>query len=84
MKALRGTFAEKTRARSSPPGSTSFFTATAISPKRARSSAETPELGGDALRRAEAALKCVAGGPQPFDAAAGRAELEALLATAPA
>jgi beta-N-acetylhexosaminidase len=46
--------------------------------------AETPELKGEALRRAEAALKCVAGGPKAFDAAAGRAELEALLATASA
>ena len=34
--------------------------------------------------RAEAALKCIADGPQAFDATAGRAELEALLATAPA
>jgi len=41
-------------------------------------------LKGEALRRAEAALKCVASGPQAFDVAAGRAELETLLATAPA
>ena len=37
----------------------------------ARAVAEaTPELAGASLRRAEAALKRVAGGPQPFDAAA--------------
>jgi beta-N-acetylhexosaminidase len=81
MKALRGTFAEKTRAI--------FAAGLDIvlhcngDPVEAREVvAETPELKGEALRRAEAALKRVADGPQPFDAAAGRAELEALLAPA--
>ncbi len=83
MKALRGTFAEKTRAI--------FAAGLDIvlhcngDPTEAREVvAETPELKDEALRRAQAALKCVAGGPQAFEAAAGLAELEALLATAPA
>jgi beta-N-acetylhexosaminidase len=81
MKALRGSFTEKTRAI--------FAAGLDIvlhcngDPVEAREVvAETPELKGEALRRAEAALKRVADGPQPFDAAAGRAELEALLAPA--
>ncbi|MGD1014937.1 MAG: beta-N-acetylhexosaminidase [Roseiarcus sp.] len=46
----------------------------------ARAVAESaPELAGAALRRAEAALARVAAGPQPFDVAAGRAELAASL-----
>ena len=40
--------------------------------------AETPELSGKALQRAEQALAS-RGAPQPFDRVAGRAELEALM-----
>ncbi|HZR77186.1 beta-N-acetylhexosaminidase [Bradyrhizobium sp.] len=40
--------------------------------------AETPELSGNALQRAEQALAS-RGAPQPFDRVAGRAELEALM-----
>jgi beta-N-acetylhexosaminidase len=42
----------------------------------------TPELTGASLRRAEAALATIAGGAQPFDVEAGRAELAAAIATA--
>jgi beta-N-acetylhexosaminidase len=37
----------------------------------------TPELAGESLRRARAALATIAGGAQPFDVEAGRAELAA-------
>ena len=83
MKALRGTFAEKTRAIFAA-GLDIVLHCNGDLTEAREVVAETPELKGEALRRAEAALKCVAGGPQAFDAAAGRAELEALLATAPA
>jgi beta-N-acetylhexosaminidase len=83
MKALRGTFAEKTRAIFAAGLDIVLHCNGDLAEARAVV-AETPELKGEALRRAEAALKCVAGGPKAFDAAAGRAELEALLATASA
>ncbi len=83
MKALSGTFAEKTRAIFAA-GLDIVLHCNGDLAEAREVAAQTPELKGDALRRAEAALTCVAGGPQPFDAAAGRAELEALLATAPA
>ena len=35
----------------------------------------SPELAGESLRRAEAALARIAGGPRPFDVAEGRARL---------
>ena len=45
----------------------------------ARAVAEgAPELAGHSLRRAEAALARIAGGPQSFDVEAGRAELTAM------
>ena len=43
--------------------------------------AETPELSGKALQRAEQALAS-RGAPQPFDRGAGRAELEAVMVRA--
>ena len=47
----------------------------------ARAVAESaPELAGEPLRRARAALAAIAAGPDPFDAEAGRAEFAALLA----
>ena len=83
MKALGGSFAERTRAVFAAGLDIALHCNGDLAEARAVV-AETPELKGEALRRAEAALKRVAGGPQAFDAAAGRAELEALLATAPA
>ena len=83
MKALKGSFAEKTRAIFAA-GLDIVLHCNGDLSEAAQVVAETPELKGEALRRAEAALKCVAGGPQAFDAAAGRAELDALLGTAPA
>jgi len=83
MKALKGTFAEKTRAIFAA-GLDIVLHCNGDLAEAREVVAQTPELKGEALRRAEAALKCVAGGPQAFDAATGRAELEALLATAPA
>jgi beta-N-acetylhexosaminidase len=83
MKALGGSFAERTRAVFAAGLDVALHCNGDLTEARAVV-AETPELKGEALRRAVAALKRVAGGPQPFDAAAGRAELEALLATAPA
>jgi beta-N-acetylhexosaminidase len=43
--------------------------------------AETPELSGTALARAERALAS-RGSPQPFDRAAARAELDAMMVRA--
>jgi beta-N-acetylhexosaminidase len=83
MKALSGTFAEKTRAIFAA-GLDIVLHCNGDLVEAREVAAHTPELKGDALRRVEAALTCVAAGPQPFDAVAGRAELEALLATAPA
>jgi len=82
MKALRGTFAEKTRAIFAA-GLDIVLHCNGDLAEAREVVAETPELKGEALRRAAAALNRVAGGPQPFDPAAGRAELEALLASAP-
>jgi len=82
MKALAGTFVEKTRAIFAAGLDIVLHCNGDLTESREVAS-ETPELEGDALRRAEAALACVAGGPQSFDAAAGRAELDALLAAAP-
>jgi len=45
--------------------------------------AASPELAGESLRRAEAALARAAGGPQPLDIEAARAELAGLLESAP-
>ena len=83
MKALGGSFEERTRAAFAAGLDVALHCNGDLTESRAVV-AETPELTGKALRRAEAALKRVAGGPQAFDAAAGRAELEALLATGPA
>jgi beta-N-acetylhexosaminidase len=83
MKALRGSFAEKTRAIFAA-GLDIVLHCNGDLTEASEVVAETPELKGEGLRRAEAALKWIAGGPQAFDAAAGRADLEALLATAPA
>jgi beta-N-acetylhexosaminidase len=83
MKALRGSFTEKTRAIFAA-GLDIVLHCNGDLAEARQVVAAAPELKGEALRRAEAALNCVAGGPQAFDAAAGRAELEALLATAPA
>ncbi len=83
MKALGGSFEQRTRAVFAAGLDVALHCNGDLAEARAVV-AETPELKGEALRRAEAALKRVAGGPLAFDAAAGRAELEALLATAPA
>jgi beta-N-acetylhexosaminidase len=83
MKALGGSFEERTRAVFAAGLDVALHCNGDLTESRAVV-AETPELTGKALRRAEAALERVAGGSQAFDAAAGRAELEALLATAPA
>jgi len=64
MKALRGTFAEKTRAIFAAGLDIVLHCNGDLAEARAVV-AETPELKGEALRRAEAALKCVAGGPKP-------------------
>ena len=58
----------------------SRFIATARWPRLARSRNRAPELAGEPLRRARAALAAIAAGPDPFDAEAGRAEFAALLA----
>jgi beta-N-acetylhexosaminidase len=82
MKALGGSFGERTRAVFAAGLDVALHCNGDLTEARAVV-AQTPELTGEALRRADAALARVAGGPQTFDAAAGRAELEALLATAP-
>jgi beta-N-acetylhexosaminidase len=42
----------------------------------------SPALDGDALRRAEAALRCIRHEPEPFDPVDARARLDAVLAVA--
>jgi len=83
MKALSGSFAEKTRGVFAA-GLDIVLHCNGDLTEARQVAEETPALAGAALRRAAAALQCVAGGPAPFDLAAGRAELAALLATASA
>jgi beta-N-acetylhexosaminidase len=81
MKALTGDFATRTRGVFAAGLDIALHCNGDLSEAR-QVTAVTPDLTGASLSRAEAALARVAGGPQAFDAAAGRAELDALLAGA--
>lgn len=80
MNALEGTIAERTRAIVAAGCDVVLHCNGKLDEMR-QVAAETPELAGRALQRAEAALASRKP-PQPFDRAAARAELEALIGRA--
>src|SRR5438309_2780247 len=80
MNALSGNIAERTRAIFAAGCDMALHCNGNIEEMR-EVAAQTPELSGRALERANAAL-AARKGPQPFDRAAARAELDALIARA--
>jgi len=80
MNALSGSIAERTRAIFSAGCDMVLHCNGNLEEMRAVA-AETPELSGTALARAERALAS-RGTPQPFDRAAARAELDAMMSRA--
>jgi len=80
MNALEGTIAERTRAIVAAGCDVVLHCNGKLDEMR-EVAAETPELAGRALQRAEAA-RASRKPPQPFDRAAARAELEALIGRA--
>jgi beta-N-acetylhexosaminidase len=80
MNALSGNIAERTRAIFAAGCDMALHCNGNIEEMR-EVAGQTPELAGRALERANAAL-AARKGPQPFDRAAARAELEALIARA--
>ena len=78
MKALGGPFGERARAVFAAGVDVVLHCNGDLAEARAVAGA-TPELAGASLRRAQGALARVAGGPQPFDVEAARAELEAMM-----
>ena len=81
MKALGGSFEERTRAAFAAGIDIALHCNGELDEARAVAAA-APPLTGLSLRRAEAALAAIAAAPQPFDAVAARAELAAALAAA--
>jgi beta-N-acetylhexosaminidase len=80
MNALSGSIAERTRALFSAGCDMALHCNGKLEEMR-EVAAETPELSGTALARAERALAS-RGSPQPFDRAAARAELDAMMVRA--
>jgi beta-N-acetylhexosaminidase len=80
MNALSGSIAERTRAIFSAGCDMVLHCSGNLAEMR-EVAAETPELSGTALARAEKALAS-RGTPQPFDRAAARAELDAMMSRA--
>lgn len=80
MNALSGNIAERTRAIFAAGCDVALHCNGNIEEMR-EVAGQTPELSGKALERANAAL-AARKSPQPFDRAAGRAELDALIARA--
>jgi beta-N-acetylhexosaminidase len=80
MNALSGSIAERTRAIFSAGCDIALHCNGNLDEMR-EVAAETPELSGIALARAERALAS-RGAPQPFDRAAARAELDAMMVRA--
>ncbi|MGD1037444.1 MAG: beta-N-acetylhexosaminidase [Roseiarcus sp.] len=78
MKALGGPFAERARALFAAGLDIALHCNGDLGEARAVAEG-APELAGPSLRRAEAALARIAGGPAPLDVEAARAELEATL-----
>jgi beta-N-acetylhexosaminidase len=79
MKALGGSFASRAAAVFAAGLDIALHCNGDLAEARAVADA-TPELAGASLRRAQAALATIAGGAQPFDVEAGRAELAAAFA----
>ena len=78
MNALGGSLAERARAAFAAGLDVALHCNGDLAEARAVAEA-SPRLEGARLRRAEAALERVADRPQPFDADAARAELDAAL-----
>jgi beta-N-acetylhexosaminidase len=78
MKALSGPVATRARAAFAAGLDIALHCNGDLTEARAVAEA-SPELAGASLRRAEAALARIVGGPQPFDVEAGRAELAAMM-----
>ncbi len=83
MKALGGPFAERARAVFAAGLDVALHCNGDLAEAHAVAEA-SPELAGASLRRAEGALARIAGGPQPSDVEAARAELEATMGAASA
>ncbi len=81
MKALGGSFEDRTRAAFDAGVDIALHCNGQLDEARAVADA-APALTGEPLRRAEAALAAAAAAPQPLDAAAARAELAAIFASA--
>ena len=81
MKALGGSFEDRTRAAFDAGVDIALHCNGQLDEARAVADA-APVLTGEPLRRAEAALATAAAAPQPLDAAAARAELAAIFASA--
>jgi beta-N-acetylhexosaminidase len=79
MKALGGDFGDRAR-RALDAGCDIVLHCNGVMSEMAAVAAAVPELKGRAKRRADAALKRVAGLPEPFDPVEGRTRLEAALA----
>ncbi len=83
MKALGGPFAERARSVFAAGVDIALHCNGDLT-ETAPVAEATPELAGESLRRAEAALARIAVGPQPLDLEAARAEFAALFAAASA
>jgi beta-N-acetylhexosaminidase len=79
MKALGGPFAQRARAVFAAGVDIALHCNGELA-EAAPVAEASPDLSGQALRRAEAALARIAGGPQPLDVEAARAELASLFA----
>ena len=79
MKALSGTFGERTRS-SLKAGCDVVLHCNGDMAEMKAIAKETPKLAGKAKRRADAALQRIAHTPEPLDAADARAQLDAALA----
>ncbi|MGL4323237.1 MAG: beta-N-acetylhexosaminidase [Beijerinckiaceae bacterium] len=79
MKALSGTFGERTRS-SLKAGCDVVLHCNGDMAEMKAIAKETPKLAGKAKRRAEVALQRISHAPEPLDAAEARAQLDAALA----